>query len=59
MGEQEGIDLLLESAAILLARGRDDIQFCLMGGGPSLARLEGDERGDGPRGARLVSRPLA
>ena len=40
MGDQEGIDLLLESASLLVARGRDDIQFCLMGGGPSLARLK-------------------
>ena len=39
MGEQEGIDLLLDAAAALVARGRDDIQFCLVGGGPSLADL--------------------
>jgi glycosyltransferase involved in cell wall biosynthesis len=39
MGEQEGIDLLLETVAVLVARGRTDIQFCLVGGGPSLADL--------------------
>lgn len=40
MGEQEGIDLLLESARYLvLEQGRQDIQFCLVGGGPSLASL--------------------
>jgi glycosyltransferase involved in cell wall biosynthesis len=37
MGEQEGVDLLLEAVAHLVAaRGRQDIQFCLVGGGPSL-----------------------
>jgi glycosyltransferase involved in cell wall biosynthesis len=40
MGEQEGIDLLLEAAADLKRRGRDDIQYCLAGGGPSLERLK-------------------
>jgi glycosyltransferase involved in cell wall biosynthesis len=45
MGEQEGIDLLLDAVAILVGRGRDDIQFCLVGGGPSLAVLR--ERCDG------------
>ncbi len=40
MGDQEGIDLLLEAAADLVhRRGRQDIQFCLVGGGPSLDRL--------------------
>ena len=40
MGEQEGIDLLLEAARhIVEDRGRTDIQFCLVGGGPSLASL--------------------
>jgi glycosyltransferase involved in cell wall biosynthesis len=39
MGEQEGVDLLLESVAILVSRGRSDIQFCIVGGGPSLASL--------------------
>lgn len=41
MGEQEGIDLLLESARHLVYdRGRQDIQFALVGGGPSLAALQ-------------------
>ncbi len=40
MGEQEGIDLLLEAAVELVhRRGRQDVQFCLVGGGPSLDRL--------------------
>jgi len=34
MGKQEGIDLLLRSVAhIVHARGRQDVQFCLVGGG--------------------------
>jgi glycosyltransferase involved in cell wall biosynthesis len=40
MGEQEGIDLLLDAVAELLRRGRTDIQFCLVGGGPSLQNLQ-------------------
>ena len=40
MGEQEGIDLLLEAVAELVhRRGRRDVQFCLVGGGPSLDGL--------------------
>ncbi|MCX7677483.1 MAG: glycosyltransferase family 4 protein, partial [Alteraurantiacibacter sp.] len=40
MGDQEGIDLLIEAAAHLVhAKGRRDIQFVLVGGGPSLPRL--------------------
>lgn len=40
MGEQEGIDLLLESIAILVAKGRTDTQFALVGGGPALNDLK-------------------
>ena len=41
MGDQEGIDLLLETVAHLVKKqGRDDIQFCLVGGGPSLEKLQ-------------------
>ena len=41
MGDQEGIDLLLESIAHLVkTKGRDDIQFVLVGGGPSLDKLK-------------------
>lgn len=41
MGEQEGIDLLLEAAGHIVHQiGRKDIQFCLVGGGPSLAGLQ-------------------
>lgn len=40
MGEQEGIDLLLEAAHhIVFTRGRQDVGFCLVGGGPSLDAL--------------------
>ncbi|MGR3762407.1 glycosyltransferase family 4 protein (plasmid) [Roseobacteraceae bacterium NS-SX3] len=45
MGEQEGIDLLLEAAAhIVHSLGRDDVQFCLVGGGPSLEGLRAQAR---------------
>lgn len=41
MGEQEGIDLLLEAADhIVHTLGRRDVQFCLVGGGPSLEDLK-------------------
>jgi len=41
MGEQEGIDLLLEAARhIVLEHGRQDIGFCLVGGGSSLKSLQ-------------------
>ena len=41
MGDQEGIDLLLESAAYLVkTKGRTDIHFALVGGGPSLDSLK-------------------
>lgn len=40
MGDQEGIDLLLDSINHLVhVRGRNDIQFVLVGGGPSLDSL--------------------
>jgi len=40
MAEQEGIDLLIDAVEqIVRRRHRDDIQFCLVGGGPSLTRL--------------------
>ncbi|RVU16582.1 glycosyltransferase family 4 protein [Methylobacterium oryzihabitans] len=41
MGDQEGIDLLLESVRhIVFTAKRTDIQFCLVGGGPSLDKLK-------------------
>lgn len=41
MGDQEGIDLLLEAVAYLVhQQKRQDIQFCLVGGGPSLEKLQ-------------------
>jgi len=48
MGEQEGIDLLIEAVDhIVRDLGRTDIQFCLVGGGSSLdsLRAEVDRRG--------------
>lgn len=41
MGDQEGIDLLIDAAwHIVNVMGRTDIQFCLVGGGPSLEGLK-------------------
>lgn len=40
MGAQEGIDLLLESVKHLVEKGRQDIQFVLVGGGPALPELK-------------------
>ena len=41
MGEQEGIDLLIDAAHhIVRERGREDIQFVLVGGGPALGDLK-------------------
>lgn len=50
MGDQEGIDLLIEAAEhIVRVQHRQDVQFCLVGGGPSLAKLQAmvEERGLG------------
>lgn len=41
MGEQEGIDLLIDAVDHIVRQlGREDIQFCLVGGGPSLEALK-------------------
>ncbi|HEX7751709.1 MAG TPA: glycosyltransferase family 4 protein [Novosphingobium sp.] len=41
MGEQEGIDLLIDAVEhIVRDQGREDIQFCLVGGGSSLEALK-------------------
>lgn len=41
MGQQEGIDLLIDAVHhIVFTLRRTDIQFCLVGGGPSLAELK-------------------
>ncbi len=41
MGDQEGIDLLLDAAEYIVHRkGRQDVGFCLVGGGPSLEKLK-------------------
>ncbi len=40
MGDADGVDLLIEAARHLVRdRGRDDVQFLLMGSGPEHARL--------------------
>ena len=40
MGDQEGIDLLIDAVEYLVReKGRQDIQFTLVGGGPSLEKL--------------------
>jgi len=40
MGDQEGIDLLIDAVNHIVHKlDRKDIQFCLVGGGPSLAML--------------------
>lgn len=41
MGDQEGIDLLIEAVAhLVFVKKRQDVQFCLVGGGPALADLK-------------------
>ncbi|MEL6519336.1 MAG: glycosyltransferase family 4 protein [Pseudomonadota bacterium] len=40
MGAQEGLDLLLESAKDMIQNRGIDVQFVLVGGGPSLAELQ-------------------
>ncbi|MGH9378307.1 MAG: glycosyltransferase family 4 protein, partial [Terriglobia bacterium] len=41
MGQQEGIDILLESIRLMVAkRGTDETSFVLMGGGPEAPRLK-------------------
>jgi len=40
MGDQEGIDLLLEAARIVVKDKGRDVQFVLVGGGPALAGLK-------------------
>jgi len=40
MGDQEGIDLLLEAAAEIIFTHKRNVQFVLVGGGPALADLQ-------------------
>lgn len=40
MGDQEGIDLLLQAASHIIHEKGRDVQFCLVGGGPALAGLQ-------------------
>jgi glycosyltransferase involved in cell wall biosynthesis len=41
MGDQEGLDLLLESAREIVFDRKRDVQFVLVGGGPSLEKIQG------------------
>jgi len=47
MGDQEGLDLLLESARILCLEQGRSVQFALVGGGPALEGLEAQAAGMG------------
>ena len=40
MGDQEGIDLLLETAHTIVHKRGRNVQFCLVGGGPALEGLK-------------------
>ncbi|AWN35449.1 glycosyltransferase family 4 protein [Methylobacterium radiodurans] len=41
IGQQEGLDLLLEAVRhVVEVRGRHDVQFVVVGGGPALAEIE-------------------
>ena len=40
MGDQEGIDLLLDAARIIVKNHKQDVQFVLVGGGPALSNLK-------------------
>lgn len=44
MGDQEGIDLMLEAARILIFEHKQDTQFVFVGGGPALAALQEQAR---------------
>lgn len=49
MGEQEGLDILLDAALELKRRGRNDVAITCIGGGPALASLRSmtEEKGLG------------
>jgi glycosyltransferase involved in cell wall biosynthesis len=48
IGAQEGLDLLLESVAhVIRARGRDDVQFVVIGAGPELDAIRALSRTQG------------
>ena len=48
MSIQEGLDILLDVAVRVKELGRLDIHFTCVGGGPGLARIEGDGDRKGP-----------
>ena len=47
IGRQEGLDLLIDSAAWLRAQGRDDIHYGIVGGGPELEAIRAYSRKQG------------
>ena len=48
IGQQEGLDLLVEAAAHLTGpMGRDDVHFGIVGGGPALDEVQADVRARG------------
>ena len=49
MSIQEGLDILLDVASYIKNLGRQDIHFTCVGGGPGLAGLAEDGRGEEPR----------
>jgi glycosyltransferase involved in cell wall biosynthesis len=45
MGQQDGVDHLLNAAhTLIIDRGRTDIQFCLIGAGPTFEELQGQAK---------------
>ncbi|MEI2806053.1 glycosyltransferase family 4 protein [Albidovulum sp.] len=48
IGQQEGLDLLVDSAEHMIRRmGRDDVHFGIVGGGPALEEVQADVRARG------------
>jgi glycosyltransferase involved in cell wall biosynthesis len=47
MSVQEGLDILLEMAQMIKEKGRDDVHFTCVGGGPGLKELERMKNGMG------------
>ena len=44
IGMAHGLEVVIEAARLLKARGRDDVRFCLVGDGAQRARLQGAAR---------------
>jgi glycosyltransferase involved in cell wall biosynthesis len=51
IGQQEGLDLLVESAEHMIRRmGREDVHFGIVGGGPALEEIQAEVRARGLEG---------